>query len=114
MESIKDADYCILVAEPTIFGLHNLKMVHELVHLFKKPYGVVLNKCTEGENPSEEFCIDNNIKILEKIPFDKELGTLNSNALIAAKEDPKYNNLFTSLLKKVTKEVQEFETAINS
>ncbi|MGE4354531.1 MAG: 4Fe-4S binding protein, partial [Oscillospiraceae bacterium] len=27
MESIKDADYCILVAEPTIFGVHNLSMV---------------------------------------------------------------------------------------
>ena len=30
MESIRDADYCILVAEPTLFGLHNLKMVYEL------------------------------------------------------------------------------------
>ena len=44
MESIKDADYCMLVAEPTIFGLHNLKMVYELVKMFEKPYGVVLNK----------------------------------------------------------------------
>lgn len=25
MESIKDADYCILVAEPTVFGVHNLQ-----------------------------------------------------------------------------------------
>jgi len=45
MESIKDADYCILVAEPTIFGAHNLSMVYELVRLFNKPHGVVLNKC---------------------------------------------------------------------
>ena len=30
MESIKDADYCILVAEPTLFGVHNLNMVYEL------------------------------------------------------------------------------------
>jgi len=43
MESIKKADYCILVAEPTLFGAHNLNMVHELVELFDKPYGVVLN-----------------------------------------------------------------------
>jgi len=64
MESIKDADYCILVAEPTLFGVHNFSMVYELVKLFKKPCGVILNKCIGSENPSEEFCKENNIKIL--------------------------------------------------
>jgi MinD superfamily P-loop ATPase len=49
MESIKDADYCVLVAEPTVFGVHNLKMVCDLVEVFHKPHGVVLNKCLEGE-----------------------------------------------------------------
>ena len=39
MESIKDADYCILVAEPTLFGTHNLNMVFDLVNLFEKPFG---------------------------------------------------------------------------
>ena len=51
MESIKDADYCVLVAEPTLFGVHNLNMVYELVKLFNKPFGVILNKCLEEENP---------------------------------------------------------------
>ena len=31
MESIKDADYCVLVAEPTLFGVHNLNIVLVLV-----------------------------------------------------------------------------------
>ncbi|MDD4839054.1 MAG: ATP-binding protein [Clostridia bacterium] len=105
MESIKDADYCILVAEPTIFGAHNLKMVHELVKLFKKPYGVVLNKCTLGENPSEIYCVENGIKILEKIPFDAELGKISSDAHISARENSKYKQLFTSLLANVKEAV---------
>jgi MinD superfamily P-loop ATPase len=45
-------------------------MVYELVRLFKKPYGVILNKCFEGFNPAEQFCLDNKIRILDKIPFD--------------------------------------------
>ena len=106
MESIKDADYCILVAEPTLFGTHNLNMVYSLVKLFQKPFGVVLNKCIEGKNPSEEFCINHNIPILEKIPFCRELGTINSNGLIAVREMQKYKNLFSELLGKVPKEVQ--------
>ncbi|MGI6678416.1 MAG: 4Fe-4S binding protein [Dehalobacterium sp.] len=104
MESIKDADYCVLVAEPTLFGVHNLQMVYELVKIFDKPFGVVLNKCLEEENPAEKFCLENNIKILGQIPFDTDLGTLNSNAEIAVNKSEKYRELFSSLLKTVTME----------
>lgn len=112
MESIKDANYCILVAEPTLFGVHNLDMVYELVKLFNKPHGVVLNKCLDGDNPAEKYCIENNIKILSKIFFDEELGTINSNALVVVRESKKYEEIFSSLLDKVTKEVQN-EAIIN-
>jgi MinD superfamily P-loop ATPase len=107
MESIKDADYCILVAEPTLFGVHNLDMVCELVRLFDKPYGVIVNKCMDGENPAEEYCVKNGIRILGKIPYDEELGRLNSNGLIAAwVESKRYRELFKSLYQKVAGEVQ--------
>ncbi len=112
MESIKDADYCVLVAEPTLFGVHNLNMVYELVKLFNRPFGVVLNKCLEEENPAEKFCLEKNIKILGRIPFDTNLGTLNSNAEIAVSKDEKYRDMFCALLKTVTKEVQH-ETITN-
>lgn len=106
MESIKDADFCVLVAEPTAFGVHNLEMVYELVSLFGKPFGVVLNKCLDGENPSEEFCKEKGIKILGRVPFEKELGELNSNAKIAARESERYNKLFKNILETVKGEVQ--------
>lgn len=106
MESIKDADFCVLVAEPTAFGAHNLEMVYELVSLFGKPFGVVLNKCLDGENPSEEFCKEKGIKILGRVPFEKELGEVNSNAKIAARESERYNKLFKNILETVKGEVQ--------
>lgn len=106
MESIKDADFCVLVAEPTAFGAHNLEMVYELVSLFGKPFGVVLNKCLDEENPSEEFCKEKEIKILGRVPFEKELGEINSNAKIAARESEKYNKLFKNILETVKGEVQ--------
>jgi len=113
MESIKDADYCILVAEPTVFGVHNLNMVYELVTLFKKPFGVILNKCMDERDPAEEFCVENKIKILGKIKFDKTLGKLNSEAQIAVRTNEKYKVIFTSLLETVKKEVRN-ETASDS
>lgn len=112
MDSIRDTDYCILVAEPTLFGLHNLNMVYELVNLFKKPFGVVLNKCLEEENPAEKFCLERKINILGRIPFDNELGNLNSNGEIAVRKSRKYKQIFSKLLDTVIKEVQ-YETTTN-
>ena len=112
MESVKNADYCILVAEPTLFGVHNFNMVYKLVKLFDIPFGAVLNKCLAGENPAEKFCIENNIKILCKIPFENELGKLNSNAEIASQIKEKYHSLFSSLLKTIEEEVKN-ETAFD-
>lgn len=101
MESIKDADYCLLVAEPTIFGLHNLNMVYELVLLFKKPFGIIINKFIDENNSIEEFCKKRNIDVLERISYNEELGTINSNAKIAVLESDRYNMLFSSLLNKI-------------
>ena len=112
MESIKDADYCILVAEPTVFGVHNLNMVYDLVRIFGKPHGVVLNKCLDGENPAESFCTEKSIPILCRIPSDNELGMLNSDAEIVAWNSERFKVLFSTLLESLKKEVQH-ETAVN-
>jgi MinD superfamily P-loop ATPase len=112
MESIQDADYCILVAEPTVFGLHNLQLVWELVKLFNKPHGVVINKCMKNENLIETFCTENKINILSKIPFESELGMINSDGDIVAKSE-KYHGLFSELLRTVVREA-EHETVTHS
>ena len=107
MESIKDADYCVLVTEPTVLGLHDFKMVYELVTLFNKPYGVVLNKCTDEYNPTGQYCVDNDINILMEIPYDNELGKLNSSGKVITREKERFKNMFSLLLEIMLKEVQK-------
>jgi len=107
MESLRMADFCILVAEPTTFGAHNLAMVHELVSMLGKPCAVVLNKTLEGKNPSEEFCIEKNVPIIGRIPFDKKLGSLNSVGKIAAREDKHYHEVFATILAKALERAQK-------
>lgn len=111
MESIIDADFCILVAEPTVFGVHNLNMVYELVKLFNKPHGVILNKCLDGENPAETFCKEHDIPIIGKIPFDQEMGHLNSNSEIVSRVSEKYHTLFAQILEQVKEVVSNENTA---
>lgn len=101
MEAIKDADVCLLVAEPTVFGAHNLAMVRELVERFEKPFGIVLNKWYGGGDPSEELCAREGLPVLARIPFDVELGVLNSEGGIAVRELPGYAERFVALLEAV-------------
>lgn len=73
MESIKDADFCVLVAEPTAFGAHNLEMVYELVSLFGKQFGVVLNKCLMEKIRQRNFVKKKELKFLEEFLLKKNL-----------------------------------------
>lgn len=106
MESIREADYCILVAEQSLFGKHNLEMVHELVNIFDKKHGVVLNKCVANENPSKLYCLENNIKILGEIDFDHKLGLLNSNSEIVSRKDDSYYKKFSDIFNNVLEEIK--------
>ena len=74
-ESVRAADFCILVAEPTAFGFDNFKMVQTLVSHLKKPYGVIINKMGILYEPLETYCLQNKIPILMRIPFDKTLAS---------------------------------------
>lgn len=106
MESIQKADYCLLVAEPTLFGLHNMEMVFDLIKIFKKPYGVVINKYLFKNNPVKDFCLKNNIKILDEIAYDIKLGKFNSDGNIVVRNDSVYASRFEKLLNEIKGRVQ--------
>jgi len=49
------------------------------------------------DNPAEKFRLEKDIKVLGRIPFEHELGLLNSNVHIAVRESEKYQALFSDL-----------------
>ena len=100
-ESIQNADYCILSAEPTAFGFHNFKMVEELVRLHKKPYGVIIDKMDAPYEPLEDYCRENNLSVLMRIPFRMEYAELISNGELAAAHDPELKKRFREVYQKI-------------
>lgn len=101
MESVKAADYCILVAEPTLFGLHNVKMVHELVTIFEKPVGIVINKSDSYSQLIKDYCNENNIDLLGEIGFSKNLARLSGSNIIASSVDKNIFSEFDRILDNV-------------
>lgn len=101
MESVMDADYCVLVVEPTAFGFHNFQMIYELVTLLEKPYGIVINKEEVPYEPLETFCKEHKIPVLARIPYDPEIAALAADGQIAFKNNEEARALFFALLEKI-------------
>ncbi|MEG1789662.1 MAG: ATP-binding protein [Oscillospiraceae bacterium] len=107
MESVSGADYCLLVAEPTAFGLHNFEMVHELVSILKKPCGVIINKAEGEYSPMDEFCAKHHINVLCRIPYSEKLARIGAGAELACEHDSDMAELFRGLLKTLGTEAVE-------
>ena len=105
IESIKESDYTILVTEPTPFGLHDLILAVEVLKKLKIPYGVVLNKCDIGDHKVEEYCKKNDIPLLLSIPLDRKIAVAYSKGIPIVKINSSYEQKFTQLFQKITKNV---------
>jgi MinD superfamily P-loop ATPase len=72
VETIADADFIILVAEPTPFGLYDLKLTVDLIRTLSKPFGVIINKAGLGSGDLYDYLEEEKIEKLGEIPFDMD------------------------------------------
>jgi len=79
--SAYNADYCVLVAEPTPFGLHDLKITVQVLNELGVPMGVVINRAGIGDRKVHEYCKQEGIPVLLKIPFSKKIAELYSRGI---------------------------------
>jgi MinD superfamily P-loop ATPase len=79
IEATKDADFVIIITEPTPFGLHDVSLAIEVVQKLNKHFGVVINCFGIGDDKIFEYCREKNIPILAKIPNSKEIAQLYSS-----------------------------------
>ena len=104
IEAIYDADYVILVTEPTPFGLHDLKIAVEIVRKFKIPFGVIINKYGIGDNGVEKYCKKEEIKILMKIPHSKEIAKFYSEGIPFVLKMKEWKEKFLELYEEIKNE----------
>ena len=71
IKTVRDTNFVVLVAEPTPFGLHDLKLAASTIATLNIPMGVVINKSGLGDNSVENWCKDHGIPVLMNIPFSR-------------------------------------------
>jgi MinD superfamily P-loop ATPase len=74
--SLSGTNKTLLVIEPTKSGLHDAQRLIELINKFKIPACALINKYDINEDVTkeiEEYLDTNNIDLLAKLPFDKQM-----------------------------------------
>ncbi|MBF0252439.1 MAG: ATP-binding protein [Candidatus Omnitrophica bacterium] len=104
--SVNGSDFCILVTEPTPFGLNDLVLAVEVLRKMKIPFGVVINRADLGDKKTEEYCSREGIVILMQIPFEKEIASSYSKGIPIVESFPHYKVQFRDLVLKIKNEIR--------
>jgi MinD superfamily P-loop ATPase len=99
--TIHDADYVILVTEPTPFGLHDLKQMIGVLSETGSPAGVIINRDGIGDNSVETFLENQPYPILMKIPYQSEIAHGLAAGKVLVDFMPEYQQNFSDLFTQI-------------
>jgi len=74
--AVDGSDYCLLVTEPTPFGLHDLALAAGVVKLLGIPAGAVINKSDGGAGDAAvaDWCDRENVPVLARFPHREDFA----------------------------------------
>ncbi|MFO8100943.1 MAG: ATP-binding protein [Dehalococcoidia bacterium] len=106
VEAIKGSDFCLLVTDPTPFGLHDLKLAVEVVKTLGIPRGVVINRSGENDEDTEEYCRQEGLPVLMKIPLDVEIARSYSRGTPLVEGFGEWKERFVGLMDEIERVVK--------
>jgi MinD superfamily P-loop ATPase len=101
IETVRGSDFCLLVTEPTPFGLNDLALAVGMAEKLCVPIGVVVNRANVGDRGVWDFCGEKGIPILMEIPMDQRIAELYSRGIPLVKEMGDYRSAFRELFEKI-------------
>jgi len=107
VETVHGVDFCLLVTEPTPFGLHDLQVAVEVVRILNIPMGVVVNFAGIGDREVYDFCEEQDIPVIMEIPFDRRIAELYSKGIPFVEAMPEWRQRFRDLVGLIGEEVEK-------
>lgn len=105
VETISDVDLVVLVSEPTPFGLHDLKLMVELLKELNKPFSVIINKVGLGNQDIYDYLKHERIEILGEIPFTQNFATQYAKGELLNNIPESISEEFDRITKRLKKEI---------
>ena len=98
VETMRGADFVLLVTEPTPFGLHDLRLTVQVARdELGLPVGVVVNRDGVGDAGVDEYCAAEGIPVLMRIPLDRRIAEAISGGEALVRALPEYRPQFLRL-----------------
>ncbi len=103
VEAVRGSDFCVLVTEPTPFGLHDLELAAGAAGELGIPAGVLINRAgrAKGEDAVRDFCAKSGIPVLMTIPFDRTIAEAYSRGRTILDADPSMKDGFRNLFEAI-------------
>ena len=106
-EAVTDADYCILITEPTPFGLSDLRAAVETCRSVGTPCGIVINRHGSGFTGVEEYCASDDLPLLGLIPQDRGIAEAYSRGEAILGREPRWQRLLLDIAAAVFKTIND-------
>ncbi len=97
IKAVEGADFCLLVTEPTPFGLHDLKLAAGMIRELNVPGGVVINRSNGKDEDVERFCRREGLPLLLKLPLEREIAVGYARGLPLLAIRPQWEEDFLAL-----------------
>jgi MinD superfamily P-loop ATPase len=101
VETVRASDFCVLVTEPTPFGLHDLKIAVQVLRKMAVPLGVVVNRAGVGDKKVYDYCKEEGIRVLMEIPYQREIAELYSRGIPFSIKMPEWKEKFQTLYREI-------------
>jgi len=101
IETMKPSDFLLLVAEPTPFGLYDLKLAIEAARIMSTPCGLVINRSDAGDQSVKEYAAAEDIPVLMEIPFDRRIAEAYARGDLLVEVDPEWRDQFLDLYQRI-------------
>lgn len=105
IESVRGTDFCLLVTEPTPFGLNDLVLAEKMLRELGIPCGVVINRADLGDAKVEQHCQEQGLPILMRIPWDHELASLYARGEAISLHSRTWQSRFMELFAALAKQI---------
>jgi MinD superfamily P-loop ATPase len=107
VESMRDADFVLLVTEPTPFGLHDLRLAAQVARELGIPAGVVVNRDGVGDRGVEAYCREAGLPLLMRIPLDQRIAEGIARGDLLIQVQPQFAGRFRELYAQIVTIVGE-------
>jgi MinD superfamily P-loop ATPase len=112
VETMRGADFVLLVTEPTPFGLHDLRLTVQVARdELGLPVGVVVNRDGVGDAGVDHYCESEGIPILMRIPLDRRIAEAISGGEALVQALPEYRPRFMELYDRIVDELASHKGA---